>query len=184
LRPCERGHLQVEFARIPVWTMNSTGSVRQETLLLKRENTSIRYTLTNAPHTTPLATLANRKCQRYFVERSLQDAKSELGMADFQALKYRAWQHHFALILVATWFITETCLDGAHEFPPDPQLHQDYATDVLPRLSVSNVCALLRAALPLRQLSPQQAAALVVQHLDNRVRSRRFRLRKRPDPRT
>ena len=31
VRPCERGHLQVEFARIPVWTVNSIGIVRQET---------------------------------------------------------------------------------------------------------------------------------------------------------
>jgi len=102
LRPCERGHLRVEFARIPVWTVNRSDTVREETLLLKRENTGIRYTLTNALHTTPLATLAHRKCQRYFIERSLQDAKSELGMADFQALKYRAWEHYFALTLVAT----------------------------------------------------------------------------------
>ena len=181
LRPCERGHLRVEFARIPVWTVNSSGTVREETLLLKRENTGIRYTLTNALHTTPLATLAHRKCQRYFIERSLQDAKSELGMADFQALKYRAWEHHFALTLVATWFIAETCLDWTQEFPPDPQLQHDYTSDVLPRLSVANVCALLRAALPLRQLSIQEAAALVVQHLDNRIRSRRSRLKKRPD---
>jgi len=137
--------------------------------------------LTNALHSTPLATLAYRKCQRYFIERSLQDAKSELGMADFQALKYRAWEHHFALTLVATWFIAETCLDWTQEFPPDPQLQHDYTIDVLPRLSVSNVCALLRAALPLRHLSIQEAAALVVQHLDNRARSRRSRLKKRPE---
>ncbi len=146
LRPCERGHLHVEFARIPVWTVNSAGAIREETLLLKREQASIRYTLTNAPHTTPLATVAQRKCQRYFVERSLQDAKSELGMADFQALKFRAWEHYFALTL----------------------------------LSVANICALLRAALPLRQLSPQDAAALVLQHLDNRIRARRSRLKKHP----
>ena len=181
LRPGERGHLQVEFARIPVWTVNTSGTVREETLLLKRENNGIRYTLTKAPHSTPLATLAHRTCQRYFIERSLQDAKSELGMADFQALKYHAWEHHFALTLVATWFIAETCLDWTQEFPPDPQLQHDYTIDVLPRLSVSNVCALLRAALPLRQLSVQEAAALVVQHLDNRTRSRRSRLKKRPE---
>lgn len=182
LRPTERGQLHVEFARYPVWTVSSTGTVRQETLLLKRESQGIRHSLTNAPRSTDLSTLAYRKCQRYFVERSLQDAKSELGMADFQALKYRAWEHHLALILLASWFIAETCLDWSKESPPDPQLTQDYATDVLPRLSMSNVCELLRAALPLRQLSIQQAAALVVQHLDNRTRSRRSRLKRKTVP--
>ncbi len=181
LRPTERGQLHVEFAHYPVWSVSSTGKVREETLLLKRESQGIRYSLTNAPHSTDLATLAARKCQRYFVERSLQDAKSELGMADFQALKYRAWQHHLALTLLASWFIAETRLDWAKDFPPDPQLTQAYETDLLPALSMSNVCELLRAALPLRQLSIQQAAALVVQHLDNRTRSRRSRLRKHPD---
>jgi SRSO17 transposase len=182
LRPTERGQLHVEFARYLVWTVSSAGIVRQETLLLKRENQGVRYTLTNAPPSTDLSTLAYRKCQRYFVERSLQDGKSELGMADFQALKYRAWEHHLALVLLASWFVAETCLDWAKESPPDPQLTRDYATDVLPHLSMSNVCELLRAALPLRQLSIQQAAALVVQHLDNRTRSRRSRLKRHPVP--
>jgi SRSO17 transposase len=181
LRPTERGQLQVEFARYPVWAVSSTGTLRQETLLLKRESQGIRYSLTNAPYSTDLATLAFRKCQRYFIERSLQDAKSELGMADFQALKYRAWEHHLALTVLASWFIAETRLDWEQESPPDPQLIQDYATDVLPHLSMSNVCELLRAALPLRQLSIQQAAALVSQHLDNRTRSRRSRLKRRPE---
>jgi SRSO17 transposase len=182
LRSTERGQLQVEFARYRVWTVSSAGTVREETLLLKRESQTIRYSLTNAPQSAPLTTLAQRKCQRYFVERSLQDAKSELGMADFQALKYRAWQHHFALTLLASWFIAETCLDWTAQYPPDSQLLRAYETDMLPRLSVSNVCELLRAVLPLRQLSTQEATALVIKHLDNRVRSRRSRLRKRSGP--
>jgi SRSO17 transposase len=182
LRPTERGQMQVEFARYRVWTVSSIGTVREETLLLKREGLTIRYSLTNAPSSTPLATLAYRKCQRYFVERSLQDAKSELGMADFQALKYPAWEHHLALTITASWFIAETRLEWAAEFPPDAQLLRHYETEVLPRLSMSNVCELLRAALPLRQLSTQEAAALVIQHLDNRTRSRRSRLRNHSGP--
>ncbi len=182
LRPAERGQMQVEFARYRVWAVSSTGTVREETLLLKREGPTLRYSLTNAPSSTPLAVLAYRKCQRYFVERSLQDAKSELGMADFQALKYRAWEHHLALTILASWFVAETRLDWAAQFPPDSQLLRDYETDVLPRLSLSNVCELLRAALPLRQLSTQEAAALVIQHLDNRTRSRRSRLKKHSGP--
>ncbi len=182
LRPAERGQMQVEFAHYRVWAVSSTGSVREETLLLKREGPTIRYSLTNAPSSTPLAVLAYRKCQRYFVERSLQDAKSELGMADFQALKYRAWEHHLALTILASWFVAESRLDWAAQFPPDAQLFRDYETDVLPRLSLSNICELLRAALPLRQLSTHEAAVLVIQHLDNRIRSRRSRLKKHSGP--
>ena len=41
---------------------------------------------------------------------------------------------------------------------------------------------LLRAAMPLRQLSPEQAVLLVSEHLANRTRSRKSRLRMRADP--
>jgi hypothetical protein len=47
---------------------------------------------------------------------------------------------------------------------------------VLPALSVANVRELLRATLPLPTLSPLDAAALVVEHLDNRTRSRQSRI--------
>ena len=90
LRPTERGMLTDDFASYPVWVVSTKGIIRQETLLLKRETKKIRYSLTNAPSDTPLLTLAQRKCQRYFVERSIQDAKSELGMDEFRANKAKS----------------------------------------------------------------------------------------------
>jgi SRSO17 transposase len=178
LRTCERGMLTIEIASALVWTVNSQGQIRQEILLIRRQGSDLRYSLSNASPTTPLLTLAQRQSQRHLVECSLQDAKSELGMDEFQATHYRAWEHHLALTILASWFIAETRLDWAIDHPRDLSLLDDYATDALPPLSMSNVRELLRATLPLRQLSPEQAAALVVQHLDNRTRSRRSRLRK------
>lgn len=182
VRPDARGLLAADFAAYPIWTVRDDGRVVAETLLLRRDATRISYTLTNAPAHTPLATLAQRKSQRYFVERSIQDAKSELGFDEFQALKYRAWHQHLALTILASWFIAETRLDWEAEHPRDPTLLEQYETEVLPALSVANVRELLRAALPLPQLSSEQAARLVVTHLDNRVRSRRSRLRKHSGP--
>ena len=120
--------------------------------------------------------MAHRKSQRYFIERRYQEAKSEFGWNEFQALKYRAWQHQLALTIMASWFITETRLDWLQKFAPDPQLRQRYETEILPNLSVANVRTLLRATLPLPQLTSFQAAQLVVKHLDNRTRSRKSRL--------
>lgn len=182
LRPTERGMLSADFASVCVWVISTDGLIRQETLLIKRETKEMRYSLTNAPSATPLLTLAQRKCQRYFVERSLQDAKSELGMDEFRAIKYRAWQHHLALTILASWFIAETRLDWQEEHPRDQSLLDDYETDVLPALSMSNIRDMLRATLPLRHLSPLEATNLVVKHLDNRTRSRRSRLRKHSGP--
>jgi hypothetical protein len=65
-----------------------------------------------------------------------------------------------------------------NRYPQDPELLTQLEIDVLPQLSVGNVRELLRAALPLPQLSSQQAADLVVSHLLNRAHSRKSRLRR------
>jgi hypothetical protein len=182
LRPNERGMLKAKFARLRVWTVRDDGSLRPEWLLIRRDKNRTTYSLSNAPETEALFTMAQRKSQRYFIERSNQDAKSEFGWDEFQAIKYRAWQHNLALTIMASWFITETKLEWAQQYVRDPDLLEKYETDVLPALSVANVRELLRATMPLPQLTPLQAAELVVKHLDNRTRSRNSRLRKALSP--
>jgi len=177
LRPHQRGLLQARFARRRVWTIYED-QPRQEWLLIRQDADHVTYVLSNAASDTPLVTMAQRKSHRYFIERSNQDAKSELGWDEFQATKYQAWEHQLALTILASWFVAETRLDWLTRFERDPDLLTQYEVEVLPLLSVSNVRELLRAALPLPQLSPRQAAALVVEHLVNRTRSRRSRLRR------
>jgi SRSO17 transposase len=182
LRPNERGHLTAQFARQRVWTVREDGACRQEWLLIRRDKGKVTYSLSNATPDTDLRTMAERKSHRYFIERANQDAKSELGWDEFQAQKYPAWTHHLALTIMASGFITETLLDWAENHPRDPALLAEYEMDVLPNLSIVNVRALLRAVLPLPQLSPYEAAELIVKHLDNRTRSRRSRLKKACSP--
>ena len=176
LRPCERGMLAADFARFRVWTVDPDGTMRQEWLLIRQDPGDVTYSLSNASVQTPLLTMAERKSQRFAIERANQNAKSELGWDEFQAIKFRAWSHHLALSILASWFITETKLVWSQKLQREPSLLQLYETDVLPALSFANVRTLLRAAMPLPQLSPQQAAQLVVKHLDNRTRSRNSRL--------
>jgi SRSO17 transposase len=177
LRPDERGMLTADFAARRVWTVRADLTLVQEWLLIRREGTKHSYTFSNAPQETSALTLAQRKSQRYFIERSNQDAKSEFGWDEFQATKLLAWEHQLALTILAHWFITQTRLDWASRYERDPALLTHYEVEVLPALSVANVRAMLRAALPLPQMTPQQAADLVVKHLDNRVRSRKSRLK-------
>jgi SRSO17 transposase len=179
LRPCERGRLVADFAVIPVWTVRADLTVHEETLIIRRDPSGKgSYLLSNAPATLPLLTLARRAAQRYFIERSIQDAKSELGWDEFQATKFLAWEHQLALTILAAWFVAETKLDWAIDHPRDPALLDDYPVEVLPALSMANVRTMLCATLPLPQLSPAEAAALVVKHLDNRTRSRKSRLKR------
>ena len=178
LRPCERGDLVAAFARCRVWLVDKAGRPYQRWLLIRRQDKQVTYVLSNAAEETSLETMAWRKSHRYFIERSHQDAKSELGWAEFQAIKYRAWEHHLALTILASWFIADTRLDWMARHQRDPDLLARFETDVLPLLSVGNVRELFDAALPLPQFSPEEATALVIEHLINRIRSRNSRLRK------
>lgn len=177
VRPNERGVLQARFGRCRVWTTIGA-ECRQEWLLIRQDDKRVTYALSNAAEATPLKVMAWRKSHRYFVERSNQDQKSELGWDEFQARKYRAWEHQLALSILASWFVAETRLDWMTRFERDPALLEQYEVEVLPQLSVGNVRELLRAAMPLPQLSTQEAGSLVVEHFVNRTRSRKSRLRK------
>jgi SRSO17 transposase len=178
VRPTERGHLVADFAVRPVWTRRDGLPMTQEVLLIRRDLDGDKsYALSNAPAETPLSRLAWQRCQRHFVERSIQDAKTEFGWDELAAHKYLAWQHHLALTVLASWFIAETKLDWQQKYQRHPQLAGQLAVDFLPRLSTANVRAMLRAVMPLRQFSPEEAIQQVVNHLLNRTRARRSRLK-------
>jgi len=177
VRATERGELNNEFAARRVWTIHE-GKPFQEWLVIRRESDgSCSYSMSNASPNTPLKRLAWLKCQRYFVERAIQDAKSELGWDELEAQKYLAWMHHLALTILALWFVMQTKIEWAREHARDPALLQQLEVDVLPALSVANVRALLRAAMPLQELTLEEANALVIEHLVNRTRSRKSRMK-------
>jgi SRSO17 transposase len=177
VRMTERGWLEAEFAVQRIWTVAVGHPARAEWLVMQREaDGDIAYTLLNAPPDTPKQTLIEWSCQRYFTERTFQDAKEELGWDEFQALKYRAWEHHMALTALALWFIAETKLDWRTTYARDPELAKEMEVEVLPALSTANVREMLKAALPIPNLTPEESTQLVVQHLVNRARSTHSRL--------
>ena len=79
----------------------------------------------------------------------------------------------------ALWFIATTKLDWAKDCQRDPELAQQLELKALPELSTANVRQMLRAVMPLPQLSPEEAQAQVVKHLVNRSHSTASRLRNR-----
>jgi SRSO17 transposase len=82
LRDSERGILRARFAllRVRVVTDGRTASTA-EWLVIRQlhEPRQFSSTLLNAPATVPLARLAELSTRRYFVERTFQDGKSEIG---------------------------------------------------------------------------------------------------------
>lgn len=181
VRHNERGVLADRFAAQRVWTWQEHQEAPREEWLILRidQRGEYTYALSNAPADTPLPSLAELICSRYFVERAIQDAKEECGWDEFQAQKYQAYQHHLALTACALWFIAKEKLKWAEQCRRDPALQRELEIEVLPALSTANVRELLRAVLPLPELSLDQARSHIAQHLVNRSRSKASRLRHR-----
>src|SRR5215510_9237250 len=133
--------------------------------------------LRRAPEDITPERLITWSCRRYFTERTFEDAKTEIGWDEFQAQKYRAWEHHLALTAAALCFVAQTKLEWVQTYARDPELAHQMEVEVLPALSTANVRELLKAVLPLRQLTPEQATELVITHLVNRARSTSSRLK-------
>lgn len=86
LRPHQGGVLQVDFARRWIWTIYR-GQPHQECLLIRQDGPHVTYSFSNTPADTSLSTMAQRKSQRCFIERSNQDAKSELSWDEFRTTR-------------------------------------------------------------------------------------------------
>ena len=178
IRTTERGELKDLFAVRQVWTIYEDKAVEELVVIRKEKNGKCNYSLCNEPFDTPLSQLAWWKCQRYFIERANQEAKSEIGWDEFQAQKYRGWQHHLAITILASWFIAQTRYEWSEMYERDPDLARHFDIDILPMLSVANVRSLLRTVMPLSELTTEQAVDEIIEHLINRTRSRKSRMRK------
>ena len=171
VRTIERGELDDPFAAQRVWTLRE-GELEpvEEWLVIRHEaKNRYNYSLSNAPADVSLQYLAWLKCQRYFVERTNQDAKSEAGWDELQARKYRGWEHHLALVTLAVWFAAQTKCEWADRYTRDPTLAPQLAVQMLPALSMVNIRVLLRAAMPLPQPTPEEAVTLVAEHFVKKV---------------
>jgi len=111
LRDSTRGELRVDIATRRVWVWDGKEpQARCWHLIVRREVRSvktIKYSVSNAPAPTPTLRLGQMQGQRYWVERAFEDAKGECGLADYQALGWRSWHHHVAIVMLAMLFIVQ-----------------------------------------------------------------------------
>ncbi len=81
---------------------------RKEKLIVSKnpDGTEVKYPLCNDRQKRYTdSELLYMQMQRYWTERSLQDAKSELGMAEYQVRTWTAWHHHISLTMPALLFM-------------------------------------------------------------------------------
>jgi SRSO17 transposase len=150
LREGEKGTLVAEYLHTRVWVWDGTeAQAHGWHLVVRREvgaSTISHYCLSNAPAGTPLTELARVQAQRFFIEHSFREAKSECGLADYQVRRWDAWHHHMALVMLGTLFLVKQKIQGRQQWP---------------MLSFNDLVTALAHLLPRRQLTAEDLADII-----------------------
>jgi SRSO17 transposase len=100
------------------------GTVIPAKLLIRKDNDgTIRYALSNDMKASKHR-LAFMHSQRYFIERSFQDMKQQLGLNEYQVRGYAGWHRHMAMCMMGLLFIQmeKVAYFKINEVPSTPQL--------------------------------------------------------------
>lgn len=140
LRQSTQGTLRAHIWVKEVWLWDgASGPVRRRLLVVRRERDgSYKYSLSNAATSTSWERLAYWQTQRFWIEQSFKEAKSELGMGHYEVRGWLGWHHHMALVCLALLFTVRERLA---------------AVDSVPLLSVRDIVELLAYYLPRREHS-------------------------------
>lgn len=145
LRSTTKGKLVVEVLHRRVWLWDKQSPTAHcWHLIVRREVDSpgtVKYSLSNAPAQTSVSKLARMQAQRFWIERAFQDAKSHIGMAQYQARQWPSWHRHIALVMMAMQFMLQERLEHA---------------DIYPLLSCYDIQILLATTLPDRRFSKEE----------------------------
>jgi SRSO17 transposase len=123
-----KGAMTRQLYRQPVYLWNPSSPdgkvVEHYTLLISRQTdgSEVKYALVNeleAPAHSRLSDpdLLYRQMNRYWVERSIQDCKDSLGMADYQVRSWRAFHHHITLTIMALHYMLIQKIKHQHTMP-------------------------------------------------------------------
>ena len=164
IRDATKGPLRAPLWVRAVWIWDGKSPTARPRLLIVRQEAdgTFKYSMSNASANTPWERLAYMQAQRFWIERCFQDAKSELGMAQYEVRGWPGWHHHITLACLARLFLLkERCGASIHT----------------PLLSARDIVELLAIYLPrrprnapevLRQIQQRHAARQ--RDLDNRPR--------------
>jgi SRSO17 transposase len=119
IRVATKGELRARFWATDIWVWESGAQEATRRILVAREKEDgeLKISWTNAPHGTSWETLAYMQAQRHWVERTFEDAKSELGMAQYEVRSWRGWHHHMALVSMAMLFMLKERVGHAESAP-------------------------------------------------------------------
>lgn len=124
IRKGTKGALKSHAYCQKVYTWDGHSATCHERLLLIRVsktpegNEEIKYASSNATEGDyTLEELVEMQAQRYYIERSFQDAKQSMGLSHYQVRGWKAWHHHMALCIMAQGYILEENLFWKEKVP-------------------------------------------------------------------
>jgi len=165
IRDTERGQLWSWLAFLRVYPVRNELPGPETWLILRKDEgeKKMKYQFCNAPSDTPFERLAEMSHSRYWMERAIQDAKGEAGLADYELRSWRGWHHHMTMTILAMLFLLELQLDWKPKAP---------------HLTIQDVREILEIILPRREMNPDELLNIIQQKHKARLSARRSKHRK------
>jgi len=122
IRDTTKGKLKLYVYKTTIWTWNKKEEKsRQKTLVITKTTDNkpkTKYSFSNGKQEEySHQQYAYFISQRYWVERTFDNAKNELGMSDYQVRKWKSWHHHHGLVMLASLFIMTEQIDKRSQIP-------------------------------------------------------------------
>lgn len=131
-----KGPIICDFACVRLSVVRGGLPGRPVWLVIRRnvdDPREVKFYLSNAPASTPVATLARMSGARWPVELCFAEGKDAIGLDHYETRSWRGWHHHMLLVALAHHFLVQLRV----------QLHGS-----APALTVEQVRLLLLSVLP------------------------------------
>lgn len=119
IRQSTKGLLKSQAYYQSVFTWDGvSANYQKRTLLIRCTEDTVKYALSNAePSAYSLEEMVKMQAQRYYIERSFQENKQDIGMSEYQVRGWLAWHHHIALCMMAQGYILQEKMNAKDEYP-------------------------------------------------------------------
>jgi len=118
IRKTAKGWKFAKVHTVTVWHWNGTEETARKRTLVITKSEKIKYSISNGDKDQYTNNeWAYFQCSRYWVERCFDDCKNELGMSGYQVTGWLAWQHHMALVMMASYYILKVKIEKQEDMP-------------------------------------------------------------------
>jgi SRSO17 transposase len=162
IRKGTKGKITVKLLQKTIWVWDRKSETCFQWHIICRKNldgTDLKLSLSNASPKTSARKLAYIQSQRHFVERAFQDAKSELGLAQYQARNWDAWHRHMSLVMMAMLFFVKK---------------REYMRSEFPYITVSDLVLYFSVAIPDKRSDNEKVFEILQARNQKRERAHRL----------